>query len=138
MKSFVRLWLIGAVILVGLIVEGCTSTKSSSGTSTTGGATAPTAAATAPPTTVPTRQVQGTATTLGAGTFSAGKDVAVGLYNVTPGAGQSGNFMVEGTDSYNEILGSGGVPKVRVKISNGDTITISSLSQVTFTPVTTP
>jgi hypothetical protein len=31
-----------------------------------------------------------------------------------------------------------GVPKVRVTISNGDTIKISSLSQVIFTPVTTP
>ena len=49
--------------------------------------------------------------------------------------------MVDGTNSYNEILGTGGgigVPKVRAMISAGDTIKISSLSQVSFTPVTTP
>jgi hypothetical protein len=78
---------------------------------------------------------------LGAGTFSAGKDVAAGLYDVTAGAGQSGNFIVHGTDSYNEILGNAdgfGVPKVRVQMSNGDSIQISGLSQVVFTPVATP
>ena len=86
------------------------------------------------------RQPQGTATALGAGTFVGGKDVAVGLYDVTPGAGQSGNFIVHGENSYNEILGSagtaGGVDKVRTKISDGDDIKISGLSSVTFTPVT--
>lgn len=94
------------------------------------------------PATPAARQVKGTAVTLGAGTFTGGKDVAVGLYDVTPAAGQSGNFMVSGTDSYNEILGdagaAGGVPKVRVQISNGDKIEISGLSSVSFTPVTTP
>jgi hypothetical protein len=83
--------------------------------------------------------VTGTATTLGAGTFTGGKDVAVGLYDVTPGSGQSGNFIVSGTDSYDEILGVSdgqGVPKVRVQISTGDSIQISGLSQVVFTPVT--
>jgi hypothetical protein len=111
-----------------------TSAKQSTSTSTKTPST--------PATSVPTRQVQGTAVTLGAGTFSGGKDVAEGLYDVTPGSGQSGNFMVSGTDSYNEILGgdssTGGVPKVRAQISSGDTITISSLSSVTFTPVTAP
>lgn len=80
--------------------------------------------------------------TLEAGTFTGGQDVAVGLYDVTGGAGESGNFMVSGTDSYNEILGSdtadGDVPQIRVHISGGDQIQISGLSQVTFTPVTTP
>jgi hypothetical protein len=79
---------------------------------------------------------------LGAGTFTGGTDVAVGLYDVTTGAGQSGNFIVTGTDSYNEILGSdggnGGVSTVRVTISNGDQIQISGLSAATFTPVSTP
>lgn len=87
------------------------------------------------------RQVKGTATTLGAGNFTGGKDVAVGLYDVTTSSGQSGNFIVSGTDSYNEILGVNdgqGVPKVRVQISNGDQIQISGLSSVTFTPVSTP
>jgi hypothetical protein len=67
--------------------------------------------------------------------------VAPGLYDVTTGPGQSGNFIVNGTDSYNEILdssGTQGVPKIRVQISNGDQIQISSLSQVIFTPVSTP
>lgn len=100
-----------------------------------------------PPSTAPAakaavRQVTGTAVTLGAGTFTGGTDVAVGLYDVTAGAGQSGNFMVNGNDSYNEILGGdsadGDVPKIRVQISSGDQIQISGLSSVTFTPVTAP
>jgi hypothetical protein len=82
------------------------------------------------------RQVTGKATTLGAGTFSGGKDVPVGLYNVTA-PGQSGNFIVSGTDSYNEIFGQG-VTKIRVQISDGDKIELSGLSSVTFTPVSTP
>jgi hypothetical protein len=83
--------------------------------------------------------VTGKATTLGAGTFTGGTDVAPGLYDVTAGTGQSGNFIVTGTNEYDEILGgSDGVPKVRAQISNGDSIKIDSLSQVVFTPVTTP
>ena len=88
-----------------------------------------------------TRPVRGTPATLGAGNFAGGQDVKVGLYNVTPGAGQSGNFIVTGTDDYDEILGDttdGGVPEVRAQISNGDKIQISGLSQVVFTPVATP
>ncbi len=86
------------------------------------------------------RKVKGKATTLGAGTFTGGKDVVVGLYDVTPSPGQSGNFIVNDGSSYNEILGteSGGVSKVRVKISKGDKIQISGLSIVSFTPVKTP
>jgi hypothetical protein len=79
--------------------------------------------------------------TLGSGAFTGGTDVAPGLYDVTTGPGQSGNFFVSGTDSYNEVLassGSRGVPEIRVQISNGDQIRISSLSQVFFTPVSTP
>jgi len=123
-----------AAAVVALAACGGSSSKSSSSSSGVAATTAPTAA---PP--VPTRHVTGTATTLGAGNFSGGKDVAVGLYDVTRGAGESGNFVVQGTtDTYNEILGSNGVPEVRVKISDGDSIQISGLSQVTFTPVTTP
>lgn len=80
--------------------------------------------------------------TLGAGSFTGGEDVAVGLYDVTTQPGQTGNFQVGGTDSYNEILGpdgaGDGVPTVRAKISDGDQIDISILSSVTFTPVTSP
>lgn len=87
------------------------------------------------------RSVRGTAVTLGAGNFVGGQDVKAGLYDVTAGAGQSGNFIVTGTDQYDEILGDmtdGGVATVRAQISNGDKIQISGLSQVVFTPVTTP
>lgn len=80
----------------------------------------------------------GKAVTLGAGTFTGGKDVAVGLYNVTTGAGESGNFIVTGTDTYDEILGGaaadGGVPNVTDNLTNGDVIDISGLSEVTLTP----
>ena len=63
--------------------------------------------------------------TLGAGSHAGDTDVAAGLYDVTqPGPGQSGNFMVDGTNSYNEILGGSSevsreVPKVRAMISGG-------------------
>jgi hypothetical protein len=79
--------------------------------------------------------------TLGAGSFTGGTDVVPGLYDVTTGPGQSGNFIVNGTDSYNEVLdssGSQGVSKIRVQISSGDQIQISDLSQAFFTPVSTP
>jgi hypothetical protein len=107
------------------------------------GSTAPvtTTTTTAPTPTAPTRQVEGSAVTLGAGDFTGGNDVAPGLYDVTTGPGECGNFVVTGTDSYNEFLdssGTQGVPKIRVQISNGDQIQISGLSQVVFTPVSTP
>ena len=79
--------------------------------------------------------------TLGAGNFTGGTDVTPGLYDVTTSPGQSGDFIVSGTDSYNEILdssGSRGVPEIRVHISNGDQIQIPGLSPVFFTPVSTP
>jgi len=79
--------------------------------------------------------------TLGSGDYTGGVDVATGLYDVTTGPGESGNFIVTGTDSYNEMLassGSGGVSEIRVQISNGDQIHVSGLAQVTFTPVSTP
>lgn len=85
-----------------------------------------------------TRKVQGKAVTLGAGTFTGGKDVAVGLYNVTTAAGQSGNFIVTGKDSYDEILGTDTsldeVPTLTVSLSKGDVIELSGISQVTMTP----
>jgi hypothetical protein len=60
---------------------------------------------------------------------------------VTTDPGQSGRFIVAGADSYNDILassGTRGVPKIRVQISTGDKIRISRLSDVMFTPVSTP
>jgi hypothetical protein len=79
--------------------------------------------------------------TLGSGSFTGGTDVAPGLYDVTTGQNQSGTFIVKGKDAYSETLassGSQGVPEIRVHISTGDQIQISSLSQVFFTPVSTP
>ena len=76
--------------------------------------------------------------TLGAGTFLGGPDVAPGLYDLTTESDQSGRFVVRGTDSYKEVLGTPGVPKIRVQISDGDQIEVWDLSQVVFTPVSTP
>src|SRR5215471_10955871 len=80
------------------------------------------------------RDVTGKYTTLGAGTFQGGKDVVSGTYDVTA-PGQTGNFMVSGTDTYNEIFGQG-VTKVRATIADGDKIELSGLDNVIFTPVT--
>jgi hypothetical protein len=90
------------------------------------------------------RQAQGTATTLGAGTFTVGTDVAQGLYDVSAPSGQSGNFVVRSSASsavYNEFIGNpedGSVSKIRVRLTNGEQIQISDMSGVRFTPVTAP
>jgi hypothetical protein len=151
-------WGIAPVVLIVIIAVAAGGSKNNPNTlatTTTSAARAPTAATattalaqhatqSAPPTTaaIPSQQVRATLVTLGAGTFTGGKDVVAGLYNVKPGAGQSGNFIVTGSDSYNEVLGTNGgigvVPMVRVKISNGDKIQISGLRAVTFAPVSTP
>jgi hypothetical protein len=142
-KSRKRLWLIIGVVVLVLIVIGAVASQAGKGsqpTTTTSQATQPASTSQQPqPTAKPTqavRQVTGKATTLGAGTFTGGKDVPVGLYVVTA-PGQSGNFIVSGTDSYNEIFGQG-VTKIRAQISDGDKIELSGLSSVTFTPVSTP
>ena len=54
------------------------------------------------------RKVTGTPVTLSAGSFLGGSDVKAGLYDVTPGPGQSGNFSTTAVKaltpySYNEI-----------------------------------
>jgi hypothetical protein len=81
--------------------------------------------------------------TLAAGTFAAGTDVIPGLYDVTTVSGQTGDFVVDGPDQYNEILGvpygeNPAVRQIRVHLSIGDSIQISGLSSVSFTPVTAP
>ena len=89
------------------------------------------------------RQVSGKSVDLGAGTFTGGKDVSEGLYDVTPVAGQ-GNFVIKSSKGelvINEILGSSmglGVLKVRTKISNDDQVQIQGISKVHFEPVTSP
>jgi hypothetical protein len=149
-KNHKALSIIGGIILLIIIVSVANgSSKPTSNTAATTNTTPTSTKSSTPATTakpaakVATRQVKGTATTLGAGSFTGGKDVANGLYDVTAGAGQSGNFSVTGTDSYNEILGAADaslsqVPMIRVQISSGDQISISGLSSVTFTPVTAP
>lgn len=144
------LGLIVVVIILSSVLSGgskksntaVTSTNTSRPVATQKAKPSPTPTPTAAPTQAAGRQVAGQATTLGAGTFTGGSDVASGLYDVTPAADQSGNFMVDGKDSYNEILGSdtsmSEVSKARVQISSGDKIQISGLSQVIFTPVTAP
>jgi hypothetical protein len=133
-----------AIVVIGIIsaaTNGSKATQTTASTTPTKQSSSTSPTSTQPAAKVAARQVTGTATTLGAGTFAGGKDVAVGLYDVTTGAGQSGNFIVTGTDSYDEILGVSdvqGVPKIRVKISSGDSIQISGLSSATFTPVTAP
>jgi hypothetical protein len=84
------------------------------------------------------------ATTLGAGTFTVGKDVQPGRYVITAVSG-SGNFTVTNPDGslwVNEILGNTGmsgmgVPSITSDLGEGDLIEISGISQVNFTPATT-
>ncbi|MGC8512347.1 MAG: hypothetical protein ACP5P1_04810, partial [Acidimicrobiales bacterium] len=149
------LGLVLVIVIIGVATQSsgsktktAASPSSTAATQATSASPSSTPASTAAPTTtvepittIPARVVTGKLVTLGAGSFTSPGDVAPGLYNVTPGAGQSGNFIVSGTDSYNEVLGNAGglgVPSVRAQISSGDTIEIDSLSAVTFTPVTTP
>lgn len=133
-----------AMVACGVLASGCAKsspTANGAGAATTTTATTASPTTTTTTTTVPTRHNTAVAVTLGAGNFTGGQDVVPGLYDVTAGTGGSGNFIVQGTDSYDEILGNAtglGVPKIRVHISGGDSIQISGLSQVIFTPVTTP
>lgn len=89
------------------------------------------------------RQVAGKAVDLGAGTFTTGKDVQSGLYDVTPVQGQ-GNFIVNDSSDklkINKVLGTSqgiGVSKVRVEIAEGDKIQLQSINKAHFEPVTTP
>ena len=138
------IWTIILIVVVIGIISSAASGGSKTSTANNNSSSTETNTQTEQPTIAPTaavRQVKGTVTTLGAGTFSGGKDVPVGLYDVTTTQGQSGNFIVSGPDSSNEILGQnsmGGVSKVRAQISDGDQIQISGLSSVTFTPVSAP
>lgn len=88
------------------------------------------------------RQVQGKATDLGAGTFTVGKDIPEGEYDVTPADGQ-GNFTSSNVPSMdldiNEILGISdgmGVSKVRVKLVKDQQIKLESINKTHFEPVT--
>lgn len=89
------------------------------------------------------RQIVGTETDLGVGTFQGGKDIQIGLYDVTS-INSTGIFTViagGGALRSNEVLGNSqnlGVSKVRVNIQNGDVITLSEIDEVHFQPVITP
>lgn len=70
--------------------------------------------------------------TLYAGKFIVGQDIGEGRYKVTPGAGESGNFITTG--GINEILGSQyGVSEVTATLKKGEVITLSGLNKVVFT-----
>lgn len=77
-------------------------------------------------------------TSLSAGDWEVGLDIAAGRYVAAPAHGGSGNFVVydkDGLPKTNEVLGDAGglgVPNVTVSLSNGDLIRISGLSEVTF------
>ncbi|MDR0416441.1 MAG: DUF2510 domain-containing protein [Propionibacteriaceae bacterium] len=80
---------------------------------------------------------------LGAGVFTVGADVRPGRYVITPAEGESGNLQVSRPSDplyVNEILGDAmglGVPSVTIGLADGDEITISGLSAVSFTPAET-
>ena len=82
-------------------------------------------------------------TTLGAGKFTVGSDVPVGRYVITAKAGESGNLSASSSDNplaINAILGDAGglgVPSVTSTLTKGETLTISGLSAVAFTPAPT-
>jgi hypothetical protein len=67
--------------------------------------------------------------------------VRPGRYAITPGQGQSGNFVVNSADgdlNINEIPGVDyGVPSVTTTLADGDSIQIMNMSGVTFTPAET-
>lgn len=88
------------------------------------------------------RKVSGKAANLNSGTYTCGKDIQAGLYDVTVVTGE-GNFTVKNDNilKVNEILGNSknmGVSKVRVRIEKGDTIQIQNVGKVHFEPVKTP
>lgn len=68
------------------------------------------------------------------GEFIVGEDIGEGRYRVTPGAGNSGNFITSG--GVNEILGSQyGVSEVTVTLRSGQEVLLSGLDTVTFTAI---
>ena len=77
------------------------------------------------------------AVTLYAGTWTVGQDLGPGRYVATPGAGQSGNFIIT-SEGINEVLGGDpsrrGVPSVTFNVQSGDAIEIIGLRQVTLAP----
>jgi hypothetical protein len=87
------------------------------------------------------RKIIGTVADIGSGTFTGGKDILDGSYDVTPIDGE-GTFLVTGSlRSINSYLGNTKgmtTQKVRVKILNGDKIQVHNIKKVHFEPVKTP
>ncbi|MDR2973902.1 MAG: hypothetical protein LBV00_04200 [Propionibacteriaceae bacterium] len=76
------------------------------------------------------------ATSLGAGAFTVGTDIAPGRHVITAAEGQSGNFTIciAELPLANKILGGDlGVPTITATLVNGQTIHIGGISSVTFT-----
>ncbi len=79
-------------------------------------------------------------TTLGAGTFYVGDDIAPGRYDIVAAEGESGNFFIhlpDGEILINEILGNDKeyeVKKITTYIKEGCEIKISGMNTVNFTP----
>ncbi|MBU5305179.1 hypothetical protein [Eubacterium callanderi] len=104
-------------------------------------ATQTTPSATPAPTAAPTpNQYVNTAqpAELYPGTFTVGTDVMPGKYTITASAG-SGNFVIKnknGSLMTNEVLGDGqfGVTSVETYLADGDSIEISGIDAVAFTP----
>jgi hypothetical protein len=119
---------VAIAVIVGVIgLAGCSSSTNK---------TSPTTVAPGP--TVLPGPGTGVLTTVGSGKFTGGKGVAAGLYDVTPGVGESGQFVVQGSSGPGDdetLGGAKGVPKIRAVITTGDSIQVSGLTKVTFTPV---
>ena len=89
------------------------------------------------------RNIVGIETDLGVGTFQGGKDIQIGLYDITSINGNGIFTVIAGGGALrsNEVLGNAqnlGISKVRVNIQNGDEITLAGIDKVHFQPVTTP
>jgi hypothetical protein len=119
-------------------------TPAPSSAAATSEAPAPTTAVTSSAALPPRDNSSAQPATLGAGQYSVGTDVQPGRYVIAGPAGESGNLQVDREGEIlpwvNEILGDPsviGVPSVTTDLKAGDTIQISGLSQVTFTPAQT-
>lgn len=135
----------GIIITLCVTCVGCgdsSTTKDTSGDKSSKSASTSTSSKTKTKPEVKQRQVEGKATDLGAGTFTVGKDIPEGLYDVTPADGQ-GNFTSSNESkmdlAINEILGVSdgmGVSKVRVKLVKDQQIKLESINKTHFEPVT--
>lgn len=136
-------WVLVVILIIIIIPKGGKSSQPASTKPISNTASTSSNTASQPKPAEKQRQVTGKATNLGAGTFTGGKDIPVGLYDVTPVSGM-GNFTVNSSSgdlTVNEVLGKSsglGVLKVRVKISNDDKIQLQSINKTHFEPVTAP